>query len=439
MTLDLRARAATALLELAFNPHQRRGPDGKWVKMPTNELKRPRRTKKPRAAKAVDAPAPAGIRSDELPPINLPDPMVEYRRIRDEYNDAVLSVARYVTDKNGLAGKKDDDLAEYLAAAEQPGGEFFSQDDAVDDLRSLLDTRYRDVAMGLDWTPQLPETRPVPLLPPGPRTSGGPRPPLTDRYEDRRQALDRSIRSGIDGQDLIGGGEMGDTRRIQLADGTEAIYKRAMGEWTAGWGKREQTDAEELGAMVAAAVGVRAPAIQRIDDETLYMEVMPGRPAMSERIHNVPNELADSPQGIRMGLLDVLLNNVDRHGGNWMIDDRGQIAAIDHGLAFKVKTTDSSSATRSRFSTDHFIDDVGGYRDRNPLTRLDVEIVRQQLEAIRPRFEQLGRGEWYGQVLDRLDKLSARAAGFRSLLEDTPEMFSSRAAAAMAILRSPAV
>lgn len=33
MSLELRARAATAMLELAFNPGQRRGPDGRWIKM----------------------------------------------------------------------------------------------------------------------------------------------------------------------------------------------------------------------------------------------------------------------------------------------------------------------------------------------------------------------------------------------------------------------
>jgi hypothetical protein len=422
-----------------FNPHQRRGPDGRWIKMPTSELKRPRRPRKSRAAKAASAPALAGTRSDELPPVNLPDPMAGYRRKRDEYNDAVLSVARYVTDRNDLAGKRDAPLAERLADAERPGGTHSDQDDAVDDLRTLLDASYMDVAIGLDRPPQKPETRPAPVLPPGPRTRGGSRPPLTDRYEDRRQALDASIRSGIDGQDFIGGGAMGDTRRVRLADGTEAIYKRALASWGSGWGKKEQTDAEELGAMVAAAVGVRAPAIQRADDDNLYMEIMPGGSAISRRFYVVPNELADSPQGMRMGLLDTLLNNSDRHGGNWMIDDRGQIAAIDHGLAFRDSKTNRSTATRSRFSTDHFIYDDGAYRDRNPLTRFDVEAVRQQLEAIRPRFEQLGRRAWYKQVLERLDELSARAAGFRSLIEETPEMFSSRAAAATAILRGPAL
>jgi hypothetical protein len=40
---ELRARAATAMLELAFNPHQRRDSKGRWTKMPDSELKRPRR------------------------------------------------------------------------------------------------------------------------------------------------------------------------------------------------------------------------------------------------------------------------------------------------------------------------------------------------------------------------------------------------------------
>jgi GNAT superfamily N-acetyltransferase len=46
MSMELRARAATAIMELAFNPHQRRDSRGRWVKMPDSELKRPRRGKK---------------------------------------------------------------------------------------------------------------------------------------------------------------------------------------------------------------------------------------------------------------------------------------------------------------------------------------------------------------------------------------------------------
>ena len=48
------------MLELAFNPHQRRDSKGRWAKMPDSELKRPRRsggkakTKKAALKKALD-------------------------------------------------------------------------------------------------------------------------------------------------------------------------------------------------------------------------------------------------------------------------------------------------------------------------------------------------------------------------------------------------
>lgn len=51
MNLQGRTAAATAaLVAFGFNPHQRRGPDGRWIKMGDSELKRPRRSRRPNAA-----------------------------------------------------------------------------------------------------------------------------------------------------------------------------------------------------------------------------------------------------------------------------------------------------------------------------------------------------------------------------------------------------
>jgi hypothetical protein len=55
MNLELRARAAAAILELAFNPHQRRDSRGRWAKMPDSELKRPRRAARKAAPRRVSA------------------------------------------------------------------------------------------------------------------------------------------------------------------------------------------------------------------------------------------------------------------------------------------------------------------------------------------------------------------------------------------------
>jgi GNAT superfamily N-acetyltransferase len=50
MSIELRARAATAIMELAFNPHQRRDSRGRWTKMPDSERKTKRRTTPTRQA-----------------------------------------------------------------------------------------------------------------------------------------------------------------------------------------------------------------------------------------------------------------------------------------------------------------------------------------------------------------------------------------------------
>jgi phosphoinositide 3-/4-kinase-like protein len=503
MDLGLRARLATAMLELAFNPHQRRGPDGRWIKMQTNELKRPRRPKKAKAPKSDPvkakasspvaratsdvpmsrlAPAPtesteemrerlarwqrsatatfgeqrsrwpaderAGIalleaaidgrlsRDSEQPQVLIADDAARYRAERDTYNAEVMAYAAVAQARaQERWGKPDETLQAHInsvidAINDDEGGDdpFGLVNENVDLLREELD-REHDGRGVLPFEPTGDEARVLPLLPPGPRTSGGDRPPVTDSYEDRRAALDRSIRSGIVDQDLIGDGAMGDTRRVILADGSEAIYKRAQGSWY-GWGVEEQTDAEELGALVAAAAGVRAPAIQRVSDTALYMEMMPGLNAARRGMGRAPQSITDTPAGMRMGLLDVLLNNRDRHSGNWMIDLDNNISAIDHGLAFRNAELDVSSPFAGQF-----VDTWGDYKDTNPLTDRDVEQIRADLKKARPRFEELGRADWFDQVTQRLDQLAARASGYRPLLEDAPAMFASRAAAALATLR----
>ncbi len=407
MNYDLRARAAVAELELAvlaFNPHQRRGPDGRWIKMPTSELKRPRVGKQPRVVPAAKA-------TDGLPQINVPDPGAEYRTKRDEYNDTILRYAKNMQDT--FEGRRDPALAQRIAHIEQLGVGTDEADDAVDQLRNRLDYQYQG-RMVLDPPPAEVDSRPLPVLPPGNRTTGGPRPAITAPYDRRREALDSSVRSGISGQEMLGGGAMGDTRRVRLADGTEAIYKRAQ-RGRGGWSTVHQTDAEELGSLVAAAVGVRAPAIQRVDDTNLYMEVMPGVPAVERRWHEPPEDIRSSDTGKRMGLLDVLINNPDRHAGNWMIDDQDQIYAIDHGLAFLQPGFEVSAAKSSEFATSHFITRRGEYRKQNDLSRLDIEQLRSRLQEVEPRFQELGRSDWFDSMSRRLDKLASHAVGSQAV------------------------
>ncbi len=411
MDHDLRARAAMATIGLAFafNPHQRRGPDGRWLKMPTNELKRPRRAKdaapeapqppktarKPRAKKT----AAAQWGDDDRPPIRIEDAHTIWRKTRDEYNDNVLSYADTMLDQGWPARPPDPELKMLVQRARQTPQP--QHDTEVDVVRALLDRRF-DGKIGLDRPPGAARDTPLPVLPPGRRTNGGPRPAVSAPQDQRRAALDESIRSGLDSQEILGGGQMGDTRRVRLADGTEAIYKRARAS-IAKWSKRDQTDAEVLAASVADAIGMRAPAVLRVDDENLYMEVMPGRPgAWADRIQ----DHADTDMGRRMGLLDALLANPDRHSGNWLSDEQGNISAIDHGLAFNESGTPNH--LRGDFSKPFYRG--GTWRDGNPLSDADIGYLRGRLKSKRPEFEALGRGAWLNQALRRLKALASHTS-----------------------------
>lgn len=496
---------------LAFNPHQRRGPDGRWIRLPTSELKRPRRPRgggRPRShvsvkqhggknvytvggrerkwtpaearavADALDAtvagesvPPPVagrvvsdGVRrrtveqvqpfrgangnvildvgrdhgqegsgeveltnaqarklaqdlrehadreegvepsldppgyAAQLPPVNLPDPQIAYREARDEYNISVYNVAWTMRQRNQDA-RRPDAYLDHLMLEYDSHSTNADRDRTINGLRQHLNTYYDGDNGVLDPAPDEATFLNVPSLPPGPRTVGGPRPPAAAPLPERHAALDRSVRSGLDSQDTLSGGAIADTRRVQLGDGTDAIYKRAK-RTSSGRTPEDQTDAEELASLVANAIGVRAPAIQRASPNELYMEVMPGTSAMAHGWKLAPDEVVTSPQGRKLGLLDVLINNGDRHTGNWMWDD-GELSAIDHGFSF---FPDDTEWTYSAFTN-------GFRRGANPLTPSDISRLRGQLETVKPQFEALGRGDWYRRMLLRLNRLDAEASG----------------------------
>lgn len=533
--LAVATRGQRALFDFAFNPHQRRGPDGRWIRMPTNELKAPKRRRAPRrprshvdvkkvggrnvytvggrdrkwtpaearaVADALDAtvagdsvppPVAGRIVSDgvrrrtveqvqpfrgangnvildvgrdsgkegsgeveltnaearklaqdlrehadreegvepsvdppgyaaQLPPVNLPDPQVAYREARDEYNMSVYNVAWTHRQKNQDRRRPDEYLDELMKEYDEaPADPKWVKDEVADHLRIHLDSYYdgQDV---LDPRPDEDSYLNVPSLPPGHRTAGGARPPVTAAVGLRQAALDRSVRSGLESQTPLAGGIIGDTRRVQLGDGTEAIYKRAK-KPVGPWSPEAQTDAEGLASLVAEAVGVRAPAVKQASPTELYMEVMPGTSAAAQGIQNAPIEITDADDGLKMGLLDVLLNNSDRHTGNWMLDGE-EIAAIDHGFAFMPGTQRWMSSP----FTDRYLDSTRMVNPTSPLSPSDISYVRQRLEQIKPQFEAMGRGDWYRDMLLRLNQLDSAATSKQGLYPRTAVTAAQRAA-----------
>ena len=540
--MQLRARAAIAELTLfGFNPHQLRGPDGKWIKMPTALRKERRRDrdKARRAAKKAEKERAAKVETDVAPPNRA---QAAHRVQRDAHNHKILEAAIDQHNDNEFEGDVDPDLeakidglrealgrgdgerADRLAdeaqrwledeyeveglpkppappRPEAPSPEVDEAalqqklDDMLDDYHAeihatgkawvdmLRDPEVRDDPdSGLDHLPDawvnllgsnvlalrknilngdremarlhadeirrmlvgaqlqadhdfphkptigelrneaLAQARGIPVPPDrtsGLLTSGAP-------VADRLAALQAAAAGGTWGDEPIGNGAMGETKKVVFNDGTRAIYKKAKGDWggsTAGdpWTPKHQTDAEELASLVGSALGLRAPAVQRISDDEINMELVenaaPGMNRFFDRdapdYVRVSPEVMGSDDGLLMGLFDTLIDNPDRHGYNWMIDDAGRLYPIDHGLAFmNVRGTPGlySAAGRSPFATEYFVGPTGNLKE-NMLSRRDIDYVRQRLAPLEAEFERVGRPGWYRVMQMRLDAIAQRAKG----------------------------
>lgn len=531
--LASRALAAAAVMELfGFNPHQLRGPDGKWVKMPTH-LRKERRRERDRARREAKRAQAQQQEHDEPPNDNAPRQMDDsaerrYRDARDRFNREIVDHAQFQANDNDFEGESDldldvdlrelkvalvqnddagaDEIADRLQAwlaghyqAEVPAvpqrADFDPKASAEAELRTALDEynigmqvlaeqwidMLRDPdedfshlgldAAGLaevadrlaervdqlkkntrDGVPAAADRNAAAIrqvmLVYGLQTNGDldPVPTLADfdqaealrlavpqrkdnplltsgsAYADRLAQLQAAVAEGVWGEEPLGQGAMGETKKLLLNDGTQVISKRAKSSWPMGgvdWSTRQQTDAEELSAIVGSALGLRAPAVQRVDGTTINMEYVPNAVPAFNRFYDpeapealrVPPDVLSSDDGVRMGLFDVLIGNPDRHGFNWMVDDENRIYPIDNGLAFiNIAGTNASDAARSPFAREYFTSPSGQFKE-NVLSKRDVQWARQQLEDLRPEFERVGQPAWLDQALARLRQVEIRARG----------------------------
>jgi 2'-5' RNA ligase len=151
----------------------------------------------------------------------------------------------------------------------------------------------------------------------------------------------------------------------------------------------EQADAEQLAPLVAEALGLRAPAVVRTDRHKLEMEFVEGFTGDAEN----PMASAPPPQdlrssdGQRMGILDRAINNYDRNMGNYVRTVDGRLVPIDHSMAFF-----AGDAAMPRFSTYNL-----------DVTESEAAQMRAQIEALRPEFDRLRRGQWLDETLERFD------------------------------------
>lgn len=224
----------------------------------------------------------------------------------------------------------------------------------------------------------------------------------------------------------LGGGEIADTNLLTYVDGTrvvEKVYGRRVSGSKAEI--RRQAEAEELGALVLDAVGVRTPAVLRTTaadakQARLLMEFIDGDTG-AEIVPwgtKVPESILESDDGRLIGLADLLMGHGDRHTGNWIRLPNGRLAAIDQGEAFHHSDLYLPGST----VFGEYLTELQGFSsivikkagiDLHPD---DLALIRGRLEALRPEFEARNRMTWYRATLRLLKKVEAGADGTRRRL-----------------------
>lgn len=212
---------------------------------------------------------------------------------------------------------------------------------------------------------------------------------------------------------LSGGANADSVELVTFEGGTQAVIKRTR--------TRQEAVNEVEAARVGDAVGARvADAILSPDrDNEVITEYVP-HPTALQLYDEDPDffiELDDEDNSstVRMGLLDVLINNLDRHEGNFMVDD-GEVVGIDHG---DVHIEDHKGGYNADGDPEphpgvaigseaahHFLAQTrtGWTWGDNPLTEDDVDQIRAGLakledqgvspgaaKAVRARFEAIAK------------------------------------------------
>jgi hypothetical protein len=252
--------------------------------------------------------------------------------------------------------------------------------------------------------------------------------------------LIRTIQSGQVGEPRpLGGGQFGDVDEVDFADGTTLIRKRPSEDGVEEvFGKSSsltparQCDAEQLVALMGAVFGCPVPKAVRTGEAEVFIEVAPGTPwaafksnpaVKASTLAEVEDEVAATPAGLRLGVLDLLTDNWDRRNpGNWMLQDDDTPVGIDQSFAFPTpeigSEMDGSRPPKreniSQFSIAFLTFDDQGQVDGFDGTDLhpdDVAWLRARMDALKNDFEVLDRQDWYEFAVARLDALAQVASG----------------------------
>lgn len=224
--------------------------------------------------------------------------------------------------------------------------------------------------------------------------------------------------------ELAASRKSGTVREEVLPRTTSKVTRVTFGNgqvWYRKRGSKGDTRAARLAERVSDVVGAGAPhTVLKVG--YAWSPAVPGKvgkelPGLDKPVPKVTAEnspemhrLASTEQGARIGLLDTLVKNTDRNGGNFLVTDEGHPVPIDHqkatfwapGMYNNKPLPDIRS--RGPFAA-VFQDDNLGRR----WSRAQWDQWRQELQALRPEFEAEDKPEWHDFLMAEFGRQFAKA------------------------------
>jgi hypothetical protein len=245
------------------------------------------------------------------------------------------------------------------------------------------------------------------------------------------KALGAAIKSGVASRKAPGSakaegsqGAQGGAEVVTFGNGAQYIrkdFKNTMVMYPGSMGgdrlmprdeMKLQVAKESMAAKVSDVIGAGAPAIVRDPHSPtgFYEPKVAGVSAMEyfSGGKRDPAKMYDSPEGMKIGLMDALIGADDRHLGNVMITPDGKPVPIDHNDTW---VTGQRLLTRSPFEV------ALGKRvkaGKSPFSTADLDQVKAGIEALRPEFEAMPGGDgarYYQMTMGKLAQLRGQVAG----------------------------
>ena len=129
------------------------------------------------------------------------------------------------------------------------------------------------------------------------------------------------------------------------------------------------------------------------------MTVAQGRTASDDYIaaSEIQKDISKTHNGRLIGLFDLLIENSDRHGGNWFVSPDGEPVPIDHGFAWN----------GAGWSGGPF---AAAIKDNpNLFTVAELNQIRENIVGLESMFAEADSLDWLEYTLRQLDKQIVRA------------------------------